>query len=161
MLEATVTELAATAGDSASIDETAGTMIDGMSKEQRVTPGNVINFLRSDRINAFIAALSRHSGLAPLMVRRILFEAGGESLAVMCRGMEWQRPEFVEAFLCCRRAQGEHVTAPTLVVATLRFFDGLEVAAAQKMLRHWRRDPNYTKAIEAIDTAGALGARLR
>ena len=88
LLDATVTGLASEHRDAASIDDTAGAMFDRMSKEQPITPSISINFLRSGRIGSFIVALSKHSGLPPLMVRQILFEAGGESLAVMCRGWD-------------------------------------------------------------------------
>ena len=158
LLDATVAGLENDHRGAESIDKTAGKMVEGISKEQPITPDTAINFLRSGRINAFIAALSKHGGLPPPMIRQILFEAGGESLAVMCRGIGWQRGDFTQAFLLCRRAQGERVTAPALLEAVIRFFDGLQTATAEKMMRQWRRKGAYNNAIDAIE--GAASARV-
>ena len=71
--------------------------------------------------------------------------------------MGWQRGEFTQAFLSCRRAQGERVTEPALLESVIRIFDGLKNVTAEKMMRQWRRKDDYKKAIDAIEG----GARTR
>ncbi len=154
MVEETTARLTrALPSEAKSADQTAAALIDRLSQKNELNPQNLIKFLRSGRIGAFIAGVSHMAGLDGQMMRQIVFEAGGESLAITCKAMGWQRTEFANVFLLSRQFQGTHQISPARLEEALKFFDDVTEPTANSILHYWRRDPRYARAIDEVGEA--------
>lgn len=136
-----------------SIDRTAIELVDRLAERSELSPVLLIRFLRSGRVNAFIAGLSRIARIGTAAVRGVLYDEGGESLAILCKATGWSRSNYSEAYLLSRRFCEQSVVPPAVLDASLRFFDELGDETAGTMLRVWRRDQGYLAAIDGIKDA--------
>ena len=142
------------------IDQTALDLVNRLVERQELSPVLLIRFLRSGRVNAFIAGLSRQARIGTATVRHILFDEGGESLALLCKANLWARAHFGEAYLLSRRFGEQSVVPPAVLEASLRFYDDLAVDTARSMLRFWQRDERYLAVIDGIaDATGGAPER--
>ena len=123
-----------------------------LGEAKQLTPRLLIQTLRRGEIQLFEAMLAEMGGLRLKLVRRILYESGGQGLAVAARGIGLNREEFATIFLLSRKARpGQASLAPADLGQALEFFDRLSHAAAETVLSRWRRDPDYLFAIRSIE----------
>lgn len=125
----------------------AQSLVDEISQTDRFDPGLMIGALKRGEIALFEAMLIQQSGLRPGDVRRIIYDAGGESLAVSCRAIGMTLENFAEVFDLTRRASRQNRTvAAEIRKRALTLFKRLEKDSAAAMVRQWRRDPNLIRA---------------
>jgi uncharacterized protein (DUF2336 family) len=166
--------------DSATLDETIeGTIHDAIARheanqarptkpaelaerlveEGKNTPRLIVQLLRQGEIPLFEALFAKMTGVRVRLLRRLLFEPGGEALAILCRAVAIDKTDFATIFMLSRRAHaGERVTNPRELSAVLEFFDRLKPDVAQKVLSRWRRSSDYLNALrllENTDTASS------
>ena len=111
----------------------------------------LLQCLRRGRIAAFTAALARLADIEVPLARHIVFDAGGEGLAVLCRACSIDRSVFSSIFLLTREARdGSRVTDPAQLNAMLRIYDDLSQKDAQGALRCWQLNADYLAAVEQI-----------
>ncbi|MSO71540.1 MAG: DUF2336 domain-containing protein [Alphaproteobacteria bacterium] len=137
-----------------SIDQTALELVERLAERSELSPVLLIRFLRSGRVSAFIAGLSRAARIGTSAVSKVLYDEGGESLAILCKATGWSRSNYGEAFLLSRRFCEQSVVPPAVLDASLRFFDELAEKTATSMLRVWRRDQSFLAAIDGLKSAG-------
>ena len=86
------------------------------------------------------------------MARRVIFETGGEPLAVAAKSIGIDRSNFATIFLLTRKSQ-EKVMPGDKLSSTLAFYDSLAREQAAGMLAYWRADnsamPEHTAAIKS------------
>lgn len=112
----------------------------------------LVKVLRQGEIPLFEALFCRLSGLNPRLVRRILFEPGGEALAVACKGVSIQKSDFASIFMLTRKAHGgEKAINPKDMTRVLELFDRVHLETAQAMLSRWQRDSNYLNAMRVLE----------
>lgn len=122
-----------------------------------ITARHLVQILREGRISLFEMLFARRCGLRARLIRRFLYEPGGEALAIACRAVAIDKPVFASIFLLSRQARpGDKQVDPAELVKVLEFFDGIDAKAAGRMLRRWQRDPDYLNAIRLLDD-GATG----
>jgi hypothetical protein len=98
--------------------------------------------------------LAHLTGLRLQLVRRLLFEPGGEGLVVSCRAMGFDKAVVASIFLLCRRARpGEWAADPRELTRVLSMFDRVQPPAAQAVLARWRRDPDFLYALKTVEEA--------
>ncbi|HZT86932.1 MAG TPA: DUF2336 domain-containing protein [Stellaceae bacterium] len=105
--------------------------------------------LRQGEVDLFREIFGRLTGLRRILVNRLMFEAGGEGLAIACKAIGLSTDFFLELFVLTRSA------APTAGgdTGSIRaFFDSLDRRAAQRTLKAWRRHPAYQHAIWQVET---------
>ncbi|MGE0748479.1 MAG: DUF2336 domain-containing protein [Rhodospirillales bacterium] len=121
-------------------------------KETRsITPQLLVQTLRQGEIALFIDLFAALTELGGKLVRRLIFEPGGEGLAIACKGVGIDKAEFASLFLLSRKARpGEKVVDPNELSTVLRLFDRVKPDTAAKVLRHWRLDPDYLEALKRI-----------
>jgi len=128
-------------------------LAEALYKAKVVTPQFLVRVLREGEIPLFEALLAKIAGLRETLVRRFMFEPGGEALAIACRAVNIEKPIFATIFLLSRKARpGEQVVAPTELKDVLEFYDRLDFTAAKNMVHRWQRDPAYLDAIRRLDT---------
>lgn len=111
----------------------------------------MIQVLRQGEIPLFEALFGQLSGLRPERVQKVLYDCGGEGLAIACRALEMPKSTFATTFLLSRRGEtGKRVTDPRVLSRALMMFDKINPQTALKVLEAWRRDEDYQDAIERV-----------
>ena len=130
--------------------------VDGMIKSLigagKVTPSLMIQTLRQGEIALFEEMLSGLSNLNNKLVRRFVFEPGGEALAILCRSLQIMKPDFASIFLLSRSARpGDKVVDPSELTRVLDLYDRIKLDTARKVVEHWRLDPDYLFALKQLN----------
>ncbi|MBT5414456.1 MAG: DUF2336 domain-containing protein [Rhodospirillaceae bacterium] len=126
-------------------------------KEDEITPRHLVQLLREGRVSLFEMLFARRCRLRPRLIRRFLYEPGGEALAIACRAVAIDKPVFASIFLLSRQARpGDKQVDPEELAAVLGLFERIDGAAAGRMLRRWQRDPDYLNAIRMLEDGRLL-----
>ncbi len=127
----------------------------------KLTPGRLIQAMRQGEVPLFIAMLAHLTGLRLPLVRRLLFEPGGEGLVVAGRALGFDKAVAASIFLLCRRARpGDWAADPRELSRVLALFDRVQPAAAHAVLARWRRDPDFLYAIKTVEEAKVDAAAI-
>jgi uncharacterized protein (DUF2336 family) len=119
-------------------------------------PPALVQLLRQCEVGLFIAVLGEMTGLRLTLVRRLLFESGGEGLMTACRAIGLDKPNAAAIFLLTRRARpGDWAVDPRELARAMSIFDRVEPAAAQGVVARWRRDPDFLCAIRTVEESRA------
>jgi uncharacterized protein (DUF2336 family) len=125
-----------------------------LANANQLTPGRLIQAIRQGEVSLFIAMLAHLTGLRLPLVRRLLFEPGGEGLVVACRALGFDKTIVASIFLLCRRARpGDWAADPRELSRVLALYDRVQPAAAHAVLARWRRDPDFLYAIKTVEEA--------
>ena len=120
----------------------------------------LLQCLRRGRIAAFTAALARLADVEVLLARHIVFDQGGEGLAVLCKACGIDRSTFSSIFLLTREARdGSRMTEPAQLNAMVKIYDNLSPKEAQGALRCWQLNADYLAAVEQIQVAETRNRR--
>ncbi len=119
----------------------------------KITPALLIQTLRQGEITLFEDLFARLTGLDTVVVRRSIFEPGGEGLAIACKAVGIEKPDFASIFLLSRSARpGDKVVDPSELSAVISLFDRMRPYSAIKVLRRWRLDPNFLFALKQLES---------
>ncbi len=125
-----------------------------LAESDEITPKLLVQVLRQGEVALFEALFAKLTGLSLRLARRMLFEPGGEALAVACKAAGLDKPAFASLFMLGRKARSEEeVVNQRELSRVLELFDNAKVEAAKAMLKQWRRDPDYLEAIRSLDSA--------
>lgn len=114
-----------------------------------LTPRYLVKCVRHGQIAVFVAAVARMCRLDRTVAQRVIFDRGGEALAVACRAMGFDRTDFAAIFLATRPpGDGNHATASMNRILAL--YDSVSDRMAKRALAFWRQDAEYTEAIDQI-----------
>lgn len=134
--------------------DAAERLVQELRRAERLTPRLMIQTLRRGEVQLFEAMLAELAQLRLPLVRRLLYEDGGEGLAVMIRAIELAREEFATIFLLSRKTRpGTAITDPANLGTALAFFDKITPDNAKQVINRWQRDPNYLYAVKQVEQA--------
>ncbi|MEE8334342.1 MAG: DUF2336 domain-containing protein [Alphaproteobacteria bacterium] len=126
---------------------------------QTITPETLLQTLRQGEVRLFEGMLAQTTDLRPNLARRLIYEPGGEGLAIACRAIGMTKADFGSLFLLSRSARPDDKSVdPDEVARAMSFFDRIKVKTAKIVLARWRLDPDYLFAIEQIQGANELKA---
>jgi hypothetical protein len=112
----------------------AVTLAERLAEDDAATPELLIQVLRQGEVALFESLFGRLSGLAAPRLQRV------------------EKSSFSLIYLLVRRARPGHETvSPRVASQLIKYFERIEAAAAQRVLRQWQRDPDYLDAIERIE----------
>ncbi len=142
--------------------ESATTKLAKLLRDANLLPlPSLVQLLRQGEVGLFVAALSEMTGLRLTLIRRLLFESGGEGLMTACRAIGLDKPNAAAIFLLTRRARpGDWAVDPRELARAMSIFDRVEPAAAQGVVARWRRDPDFLCAIRTVEEARADAAAV-
>jgi uncharacterized protein (DUF2336 family) len=126
-------------------------LAEALRKEGLVTAEMLVTALREGEVPLFIALFCKLAELREYLVTRIIFEPGGEGLAIACKGMGIGKAVFASIFTLSQKTKA--VTAPVLKIAlpkALAFYDRISEKAAADVLAQWRRGSDYLSAIRQL-----------
>lgn len=153
--EVTDETVGAVAEDEELAEDSSVRLARGLADEGRLTVDMLIQVLRQGEIALFEALFAEMTKLRLRLVRRIVYEPGGEGLVIACRALEIEKPQFTSIFLMSRKGRpGDQRVDPEELSRVLALFDRVQPAAAQVVIRRWQRDPQYLYAIKRIEESG-------
>jgi uncharacterized protein (DUF2336 family) len=143
-------------GGEGSVDNTplrkSQQLAEKLQNAKAITPHLLIQTLRQGEVVLFEDLLSQITGLRTNLIRRFVFEPGGEGLAIACRAAEIDKPDFASIFLLSRSARpGDKVVDPNEVSRVLNFFDRIGIDTARKVVKRWHLDPNFLFALKQVN----------
>jgi uncharacterized protein (DUF2336 family) len=122
---------------------------------ETITPDLLVETLRQGEIALFEAMLAKLTGIRPLLIRRLLFERGGEALAIACRAIDIKTPIFASIFLLSRKARpSDPPPAYGEMTRILGFYEAISAEAAAQVASAWRRSGDFVNAVRQIEKAG-------
>lgn len=124
-----------------------------------ITPRLLLQTLRRGEVAMFESLFAQLTGLRSKLVRRFIFEPGGEGLAIACKSVSMSKPDFGSIFLLSRSARpGDKKVDPDEVTNALTFYEHIKPETAQKVVARWKLDPDYLYAIKQVETSPKAGA---
>ena len=125
-----------------------------MCNRGELTEEFLIEALRGGEIHLFEDCLAQAVKLAPALIRRLLYEPGGEGLAVACRAAGFERATYATIFQLTRDPSGKgDGFDPRELARVTEFFDRVERGQANAVANRWRRDADYQDALRQIEEA--------
>jgi len=125
-----------------------------LAKDVDVTPELLVRVLRQGEVTLFAALFAKYTGLSGKLVRRLLFEPGGEGMAIACKAKNLPKQSFASIFLLSRKARpGDNAIDPGELSRILAFYERIDAEAALGVTTQWQRDPEYLYAIKRLDRA--------
>lgn len=123
--------------------------IDGQGK---LTEEFLINLLRDGEVSLFEASFARTIDIPIKLARRMLYEPGGEALAMACKAGGLSAELFTELYRLTRRAQSspEPFDERQLVRLT-DYFDCLRAPSAKALVKRWQREPDFLQALDQLN----------
>jgi uncharacterized protein (DUF2336 family) len=123
-----------------------------LAAKNAISPALLLQTLRKGEVRMFEGMFAQITGLRQNLVRRLIFEPGGEGLAIACKAIAMSKPDFGSLFLLSRSARpGDKVVDPNEVARAMAFFDRMQPETAKKVLARWKLDPDYLFAIKQVD----------
>ncbi len=118
----------------------------------------LIRLLRQGEIPMFLDKFTSLTRLRLVLVRRLLFEPGGEGLAIACKAIGLDKSTFVSIFIWFRQGRiGHKEVEEEELSRSLSFFDETSIVAARAIMRRWQRDPDYLNALRLLEPTGRVG----
>jgi uncharacterized protein (DUF2336 family) len=129
--------------------------LEDLLAQSEVAGDQLVAQLRKGEVAVFQSALARQTRLRPTLLNRLIYEQGGEGLAIICRAQDMSPKIFSAIYRMTRAATADGAELPRgeLVRITALYLD-IRPDLARDVLRNWRRDPNYLWAIKQV-TGGA------
>ena len=122
-----------------------------LNEAKAITPQLLIRTLREGEVVLFEDLLSQLTGLRTTLIRRFVFEPGGEGLAIASKSAAIDKADFASIFLLSRSARpGDKVVDPNELSRVLHFYDRIKPETARKVVRRWHLDPNFLFALKQV-----------
>jgi uncharacterized protein (DUF2336 family) len=144
------------------IDTSSMDLARKLAETHAITPQLLLQTLRKGEVRMFEGMFAQLTGLRTNLIRRLVYEPGGEGLAIACKAAELTKPDFGSLFLLSRAARpGDKTVDPDEVARVMKFFDRLRVDTAKKVVDRWKLDPDYLFAIQQVEgSAGGGGKKV-
>jgi len=119
-----------------------------LEEEGLVTNEMLLKALSQGEVPLFISLFCRRSSLGETLVTRILFEPGGEGLAIACRALDIDAEQFSEIFTLSRKSRpGVEEPSARELWDVRNFYTRMSQKSTLKVLKAWQRDTDYQAAI--------------
>lgn len=151
-LEATAKDLIDEASSELDKTSKSAEVANRLAEIDEISPQLLIEVLRQGEVPLFEAMYAKLTGLRPKLVRRIVYEPDGEALAVACKAVGIDKPNFASIFMLTRKAHAkDKVISPRELTPVLEFFENIKPESAALLLERWHRDPDYLDSIRALE----------
>lgn len=128
-----------------------GNLVDLLRQEGMVEPNMLITALAEGEVALFISLFCRLTTVKEYLAKRVLFESGGEGLAIACKSAAIEKVVFASIFTLSRKTSP--ATARTVkkeIPKILRMYGRINEASAREVVDYWNRGGSYTNAIREI-----------
>ena len=150
-IETVTSEQFGTKLDTAAPTSKADDLVERLSDLGELNASFLVKALRQGEISLFEAAFCKLTGLKTKLLRRILFEPGGEALVLLCRAIDVGTDTFAEIFELSRRAKDrEEEVSEEQKTRLSTLYDKTKPEDAKRILKRWRRSSDYLFAVKQI-----------
>ena len=116
------------------------------------TPDMLLAALREGEIQLFLAMFARLTGLRRKLIMRLIFESGGEGLAIACKSIGIGKVTFSSIYTLCRKSQPKSVVSMKRESGRLMaLYDQMTKEAACDVVHKWRHSSDYLSAIRELE----------
>lgn len=130
-------------------------LVDRIAEEGELDEHFLVTALRQGEVALFEAAMCKMTELRPTIFRRILFESGGEALALLCRAIDLDVETFLTVYELSRKAKdGQKSTLSEERIKLRNLYESANRDDAEKVLKRWRRSAEYLHALNKVDGDG-------
>lgn len=127
-------------------------LADALKDEGLVTVEMLITALNEGEVPLFIALFSKVTKLREHLVQRLLFEQGGEGLAITCKAIGMSTEEFTHLFELSNIAKaGTQAEIDKRLPLVTSFYEATPRKAAIDVVRLWHRGSDYLGALRELD----------
>ncbi len=148
--QATADEIAATTKPTKS---KASELVDILKDEGMVNTDMLLTALREGEVSLFVALFAKVSRLREHLIQRLIFEPGGEGLAIACRAIGMSEEEFLKLYEYSHLAKaGNQSDIESQLPALKSFYQHTPRKAAVDVLKTWHRGSDYLSALRELET---------
>lgn len=124
-------------------------LVERMAEIKDLSTSFLLDAMRQGYLPLFTAGLALLGHIEREATRRIVFDRGGEPLALACKAVGFSRSEFEE--ICTLTRHGIPAGQQRIIVQELvRLFDAVSPRVARRSLDYWTRSSEYMSAIEQM-----------
>ena len=108
--------------------------------------------LKDGEVSLFEASFARSTQIPIKLVRRMLYEPGGEGLAMACKAGGFSAVTYLDLYRLTRNAHS--VKEPydeREMVRLTDFYDCMRDVNVQTLVKRWRRNPDFLHALKQMD----------
>lgn len=117
-------------------------------------PSLVVQALEAGDVALFGRIIENLTGVRPRLAKKLLFETGGEGLAVLCHSIGLTKSEFISVYEIARKARPFNSGQMKENCIRLgELYSQLSKDASLATVAHWRRNPDYLAALRTIELA--------
>lgn len=136
------------------VDLAARALLERVAETGSLDAALLLRLLRAGHVAAFLIGLAMVGDLPDALTRRVVFQADGISLAILCRACGIERAAFVDLFGLVHRGSAGTAQLPGETRdSILAFYDRMTMDNASAALAFWRRDPDFVSAIDQVAIA--------
>ncbi|MEE8173598.1 MAG: DUF2336 domain-containing protein [Alphaproteobacteria bacterium] len=129
--------------------EQAAREIDSQGK---LTEEFLVTLLKDGEVSLFEASFARSTKIPLKLARRMLYEPGGESLAMACKAGGFSAEMFTELYRLTRKAStSKEPFDEREMVRLTDFFDCMRAPSAEALVKRWNREPDFLHALDQMD----------
>ncbi len=130
----------------------------GSRKGESGNGRSLIKLLERGEIGYFLDTFVKHSKLPLSVVRKLVFEPGGEALAIVCKSIGVDKAAFAKILILCRQGRlGDQQVQSDEVTRAVSFYDQATPETAQVVMQRWRGDPASLKELKQVYEFDELG----
>jgi len=130
----------------------ASRLVERMVEQHGLSAALMIQVLQTGEIALFESMVEQATQLRQPLVQRLIYESGGEGLAIVCRAMGFTVDDFRTLAGLCRKARPQrNEVYPIARVAPEKFFELIKPGAAESVLDRWRRNPDYLDLLRQVE----------
>jgi uncharacterized protein (DUF2336 family) len=143
-------EIAAVASDGRS--SKASQLADALKDEGLVTVDMLLAALSEGEVPLFVSLFAKVTKLREFLVQRLVFEPGGEGMAIACRAIGLSEEDFLSLFEYSHLAKaGTREEVASQTPSLKAFYAQMPRQSAMEVLRMWHRGSDYLSAIRELD----------
>ncbi len=126
-----------------------------MAKRGQLSEEFMLKALRGTEVALFEACFAKATDVRLKLARRLLYEPGGEGLAMACKAAGFKRATFATIFELTRKAAAPGAPLDARELARVsEFYDHVKRDDATAVVMRWRRDESYLRAqLQIANTA--------
>ena len=132
------------------IGTTARQLVEKLHGDDALTPETIINMLRKGHIPAYIAAMGLLADLSEQTIRRIIFDASVEPLAILCKAVKFSEAHFSTMALLLLHQNSDQRQSTTKLYEVLEIFRNISSDKALIVLRYWHSESFLGNAVKEL-----------
>ncbi len=125
-------------------------LVDKLHEAGELTAAFLVKSLRQGQVKLFELGMAKLIDIRAALMRRLVYEPGGEALAIACRAVGIDRAVFMTIFHLTRHARNDLGLAGQEAIELKAFYDRISPDDARRVLRKWQRNPKYLAALKQI-----------